>query len=91
MEQYRWLFNLFGNVDNSKPCDYYLLEHLPVRKTIVSVNILGKQDCYKGKQSQTVTFVQINFLLYPKICSEIYLGVKKLKALRTQKLNSRIY
>ena len=66
MEQYWWLSNLFGSVDNLKRCDYYLLEHLPVRKTTVSVNTLGKQDCYKGKHSQTVTFVQINFSLYPK-------------------------
>ena len=91
MEQYWWLSNSFGSVDNLKRCDHYLLEHLPARKTTVSVNTFGKQDCYKGKHSQTVTFVQINFSLYPKMCSEICFGVKKLKALRTQKLDARIY
>ena len=87
MEQYWWLSNSFGSVDNLKRCDHYLLEHLPARKTTVSVNTFGKQDCYKGKHSQTVTFVQINFSLYPKMCSEICLGVKKLKALNLEPRN----
>ena len=91
MEQYWWLSDFFGSVGNLKRCDYYLLEHLSVRKTTVTVNTLGKQDCYKGKHVQTVTFVQINFSLYPRICSEICLGVKKLKGVRSQKLDARIY
>ena len=91
MEQYWWLSYSFGSVDNLKCCDYYLSEHLSLRKTTVSVNILGKQECYKGKHTQTVTFIQIIFSLYPKICSEIRLGVKKLKPVRSQKLEARIY
>ena len=91
MEQYWWLSDFFGSVDNLRRCDYYLLEHLSVRKTTVSVNILGKQDCYKGKQKQIVTFVQISFSLYHRICSEICLAVKKLKAVSSQKLDARIY
>ena len=83
--------NHHHSVDNLNYCDYYLLEHLPLRKTTVFVNTLGKQDCYKGKHSQTLTFVQINFSLYAKVCSEICLGVKKLEAHRTQKLDARIY
>ena len=75
MEHYCWLSYFFVNVDNLKCCDYYLLDHLSLRKTTVSVNILGKQDSYKGKHTQTATFVQIIFSLYPKICSEIRLGV----------------
>ena len=72
MAQYWWLSDFFGSVDNLKRCDHYLLEHLSVRKTTVSVNTLGKQDCYKEKHIQTVRFVQINFSLYPRICSEIW-------------------
>ena len=91
MEQYWWLSYFFGSVDNLKRCDYSLLEYLSLRKTTVSVNILGKQDCYKGKHTQTVMFVQIIVSLYPKICSEIRLGVKNLKPVRSQKLELRIY
>ena len=61
MEQHWWLSDFFGSVDDLKCCDYYLLEHRSVRKTTVSVNALGKHDCYKGKHTQTVTFVQLPF------------------------------
>ena len=80
------VFSFFGSVDNLKRYDCYLLAHLSFRKTTVSVNTLEKQDFHKGKHSQAVTFVQINFSLYPKICSEICLGVKKLKVARNQKI-----
>ena len=84
------VFSFFDSVDNLKHYDYYLLPHLSLRKTTVFVNTLGKQDCHKEKHSQAVMFVQINFSLYPKICSEICLGVKKLKVARSQKLDARI-
>ena len=91
MEQYWWLSNLFGSVDNLKRCNYYLLEHLPLRKITVSVNTLGKQDYCKRKHSQIITFVQINFSQYPKICLETCLGGKKLETLRIQKLDPKTY
>ena len=47
MEQYRWLFNLFGSIDNLKRSDYDLLKHLPVRKTTVFVNNLGNKIVIK--------------------------------------------